>query len=171
MGYLICNRPQHTPLFKMISLLCIAVLIAVAAGNSPPLPPPPPSGYAAVPPPPPPGYPAPPPGYAPRRFHGRPLPSKGPLGGGLGLDPLTFLLFQQNGGLGGNGGGDLESILPLLLLGGGGLGGGLNPLLLASLFKNCKEPYPDCSYPNEAPNVLCGIGHQTFKRCCKCPKP
>merc|ERR1711964_377231 len=125
MGYLICNRPQHTPLFKMISLLCIAVLIAVAAGNSPPLPPPPPSGYAAVPPPPPPGYPAPPPGYAPRRFHGRPLPSKGPLGGGLGLDPLTFLLFQQNGGLGGNGGGDLESILPLLLLGGGGLGGGL----------------------------------------------
>merc|ERR1712055_148109 len=50
--------------------------------------------------------------------------------GGHGLDPLTLLLLQKDGGLGGHGGG-LKSLLPLLLLGGGGLGGkgkgGLGP--------------------------------------------
>merc|ERR1712112_44124 len=153
------TRYQLLP--KMISLLCIAALVAVTAGQhqtSPPLPPP--------------GYPAPPPGYAPRRFYGPPLPPKGPFGG---LDPMTFLLFQ-NGGLGGSGGGDLKSILPLLLLGGGGLGGhpgkgGLNPLLLSSLLGGCKEPVADCTPPNKADGPLCGVfGDGSAKRCCECTK-
>merc|ERR1712000_251426 len=108
------TRYQLLP--KMISLLCIAALVAVTAGQhqtSPPLSPP--------------GYPAPPPGYAPRRFYGPPLPPKGPFGG---LDPMTFLLFQ-NGGLGG--------------LGGHPGKGGLNPLLLSSLLGGCKEPVADCT--------------------------
>merc|ERR1712000_703437 len=86
------KRYQLLP--KMISLLCIAALVAVTAGQqhtSPPLPPPPP------------GYPAPPPGYAPRRFYGP--PPKGPFGG-LGGHP-------GKGGLGG-----MNPLLLSSLLGG-----------------------------------------------------
>merc|ERR1712002_990137 len=122
-----------------------------------------------------------PPGYGlPRPFYGRPRPPIGPLGGGL--DPLTFLMFQNGGLGGGSGSGDLSSILPLLLLGGGGLGGhpgkgglggkgGMNPLLLSSLLGKCEEPSgEECTPPNNDDGILCGINQQvaTIKRCCSC---
>merc|ERR1712090_26778 len=155
-------------LARMLTLLCISALVAVTVGQH--VPPPP---HPSYPPRPPPGYPHP-----SMRHYGRPpIGGKGPLGG---FDPLTFLLFQ-NGGLGGSGGGDLQSILPLLLLGGGGLGGhpgkgglggGMNPLLLSSLLGGCKEPVDDCTPPNKADGTLCGVnGLPTHKRCCECTKP
>merc|ERR1712168_129930 len=155
-----CLDSNYLP--RMFSLICVAALIAVTAGQQPP-----------------PGYlPPPPPGYAPPRpIYGRPRPPIGPLGGGL--DPLTFLLFQN----GGSGSGDLQSILPFLLLGGGGLGGhpgkgglggkgGLNPLLLSSLLGKCEEPSGEqCTPPNNDDGLLCGINQQegsSIKRCCSC---
>merc|ERR1712212_1470750 len=70
------------------SLVCVAVLVAVVSAQ-----------YA----------PRPPLLYGP--------PHRGGYGGagglGGGLDPLTLLLLQKDGGLGGNGG--INSLLPLLL--------------------------------------------------------
>merc|ERR1712083_451569 len=84
------------------SLVCVAVLVAVVSAQ-----------YA----------PRPPLLYGP--------PHRGGYGGagglGGGLDPLTLLLLQKDGGLGGNGG--INSLLPLLLAGGGWEGKGrLRPL-------------------------------------------
>merc|ERR1719430_1590247 len=95
--------------------------------------------------------------YAPRPplHYGSPYGGGyGGLGGGHGggLDPLTLLLLQKDGGLGGSGG--INSLLPLLLAGGlGGKGkGGFNPLLLALLGGGtCKEKHLlGCTQPATA---------------------
>merc|ERR1712055_339854 len=98
------------------SVVCVAVLVAVVSAQ-----------YA----------PRPPLHYGPPTHGGY-----GGLGGhGGGLDPLTLLLLQKDGGLGS---GDINSLLPLLLAGGlGGKGkGGFDPLLLALLGGGkCKEKH------------------------------
>merc|ERR1719233_884349 len=87
------------------SVVCVAVLVAVVSAQ-----------------------------YAPRPplHYGSPYGGQGGHGGGL--DPLTLLLLQKDGGLGSGG---ISSLLPLLLAGGlGGKGkgkGGFDPLLLALL--------------------------------------
>merc|ERR1711936_552732 len=99
-------------------------------------------------------YPRPPLGYRPS--HGGALGLGG--AGGHGLDPLTLLLLQKDGGLGGHGGG----------LGGKGKGGlGLNPLLL-SLLGGCTEKYPKCTQPkiaNADGRKICGLGRQPNCEC------
>ena len=98
--------------------------------------------------------------------------------GGGGVDPLTLLLLQKNGGTGnasvGNIGikffffvGGINSLLPLLLTSGGlgGKKGGINPLLLTSLLgeEKCVEQYPDgCTQPataNTNGDNLCGTNN------------
>merc|ERR1712055_303542 len=81
---------------------------------------------------------------------------------GGGIDPLTLLLLQKDGGLGSGG---ISSLLPLLLAGGlGGKGkgkGGFDPLLLALLGGGkCKEKHLlGCTQPATANldgDFLCG---------------
>merc|ERR1719500_314939 len=109
-------------------------------------------------------------------------PGKGGLGGHGGINPL--LMSGLLGGKGGSGGND--DLLPLLLLGGGGLGGhpgkgglgGMNPLLLSSLLKGCKDDLTTCTVPNSG--TLCGPdaegkctengGPVNCKKCCECTK-
>merc|ERR1712240_254970 len=102
------------------SLICLLSVVVAASATF--LAPPPPPHYRR-------------PGY----------PGHSPLGGGS-IDPMTYLLLNKNGGLGGSGS---SSLLPLLLLGGGGLGGGhgkggFNPLLF-SLLGGCTEQHSPCT--------------------------
>merc|ERR1712002_1202827 len=126
--------------------------------------------------------------YQPRPFHYGPT-HPGAFGGagshGGGVDPLTLLLLQKNGGTGG-----INNLLPLLLTS-GGLGGkkGINPLLLTTLIghgdEKCVEKYPSgCTQPttaNTSPTgysaykTLCGVGPSTgcgsgggYAQCCPC---
>merc|ERR1712212_562745 len=124
--------------------------------------------------------------YAPRPPLLYGPPHRGGYGGagglGGGLDPLTLLLLQKDGGLGGSGG--INSLLPLLLAGGlGGKGkGGFDPLLLALLGGGkCVETYPlGCTQPATANldgDFLCGNdqgaacdgGNEQCWPCCTCP--
>merc|ERR1712055_413470 len=138
------------------SVVCVAALVAVVSAQ-----------YA----------PRPPLHYGPPHRGGY-----GGLGGhGGGLDPLTLLLLQKDGGLGGSGG--IDSLLPLLLAGGlGGKGkGGFNPLLLALLGGGkCKEKHLlGCTQPATANldgDFLCGNdlgtacdgGNEPCRPCCTC---
>merc|ERR1711964_972006 len=147
---------HHPSAAKMLTLFCISVCVAVAAGNVPPSTP-------SYPPPPALGYPHPP----IRHYARPPFGAKGPA-----FDPLTFLLFQ-NGGLGGSGDSDLQNLLSLSLLGGFGGKGGLNPLLLASVLGDkCDEkPGITCTTPNVSGGPLCGIdpnNNGAILPCCVC---
>merc|ERR1712002_134227 len=125
--------------------------------------------------------------YQPRPFHYGPT-HPGAFGGagshGGGVDPLTLLLLQKNGGTGG-----INNLLPLLLTSGGlgGKKGGINPLFLTTLLghgEECVEKYPrGCTQPTTANNsptgyktlcgtsfsTGCGSGGQSCCPCCTCP--
>jgi len=132
-----------------ISLVCGAVFITVASAFYQPRPRPLPFKY----------------GPTHRGVYG------GAGGHGGGIDPLTLLLLQRNGG--GNGG--INRLLPIFLSGalGGGKKGEISPLLLTSLLgEKCVEEHRyGCTQPTTAnanPSRLCGKC-TTCCPCCTCP--
>merc|ERR1712112_48487 len=114
--------------------------------------------------------------YQPRPLPFQYGPTHGALGGagghGGGVDPLTLLLLQKDGGKGG-----IKSLLPLFLMSGGlggGKKGGMNPLLLTSLLGDdeCEEKYSGrCTQPTTAnanSGFNCGLS-SSYCPCCTCP--
>merc|ERR1712176_814810 len=89
--------------------------------------------------------------YQPQYGPTHPRAFGGAGGHGGGVDPLTLLLLQKDGGKGG-----IKSLLPLFLMSGGlggGKKGGMNPLLLTSLIGDheCEEKYSGyCTQPTTA---------------------
>merc|ERR1712181_105487 len=174
MGVSFFSKPSvsllHSPLLKMISLLCLGSLVAAASAAYPPPPtpppygpPPPPAGYPM--PPPPPGYGMPPPGYGygPKKYQQPPM------------DPfmLQLLLAQNQGGMGTSSSQFQQMMLLQSLQGQHGMGGhhGAHPLLIHSLLNQCKEPVADCTKPNLG--ELCGVDPDpltdpVYKMCCVC---